>query len=70
MFSIQLNVYTYFRLPSIGCRLLLRILGVSYEVRGIENIQHERGGVVLVNHQSGIDLAGKQKFLFSFVCKC
>jgi len=43
--------------PAWGCRFLLRILGVNYEVRGIENINKTKGGVVLMNHQSAIDLA-------------
>lgn len=47
------------RMPAWGCRLLLQILGVTYEVRGLENINKSHGGVVLMNHQSGIDLAGK-----------
>lgn len=48
----------YFRWPACGCRLMLRALGVTYEMRGIENIQRDRGAVVLINHQSAIDLAG------------
>ncbi|KAG5684941.1 hypothetical protein PVAND_014149 [Polypedilum vanderplanki] len=32
------------------------LLGVSFEVQGIENINPDKGGVVLINHQSGIDL--------------
>lgn len=53
-FSFRFN-----RWPAWGCRWLLRALGVSYELRGIENIKREHGGVVLMNHQSAIDLAGK-----------
>lgn len=45
------------RLPAWGCRLLLRLLGVNYEVRGLENIQTKTGSIVLMNHQSCIDLA-------------
>lgn len=46
-------------MPAWGCRWLCRILGASFEVRGIENISKSKGGVVLINHQSCIDLAGK-----------
>lgn len=49
------------RLPAWGCRLLLRALGVTYEVRGLENIQKNHGTVVVINHQSAIDLTGKHK---------
>jgi lysophosphatidate acyltransferase len=34
-------------------------LGVSLEVQGLENINPNRGGIVLINHQSAIDLIGK-----------
>ncbi|XP_055299735.1 1-acyl-sn-glycerol-3-phosphate acyltransferase alpha isoform X2 [Sitodiplosis mosellana] len=43
-------------LPAWGCRLLLRALGVRYEVRGLENIQQKHGAVIVINHQSAIDL--------------
>lgn len=56
------------RLPAWGCRLLLRALGVTYEVRGIENIQRDHGGVVLMNHQSAIDLTGKHINCVRFAC--
>lgn len=53
-----------YRLPAYGCQWLLRLLGVSYDLRGIEHIQREHGNVVLINHQSSIDLCGKRKFAF------
>jgi lysophosphatidate acyltransferase len=34
-------------------------LGVAFEVQGLENINHDKGGVVLINHQSAIDLMGE-----------
>jgi lysophosphatidate acyltransferase len=40
-----------------------KFIGVSFEVQGIENINRDKGGVVLINHQSGLDLIGK-KFNF------
>lgn len=33
-------------------------LGVSFEVQGLENINRDIGGVVVINHQSAIDLIG------------
>lgn len=51
-------IISHLRWPALGCRWLLRTLGVTYEVRGIENIKKEHGSVVLMNHQSAIDLAG------------
>lgn len=35
------------------------LLGVKFEVQGLENINRDKGGVVLINHQSAIDLMGK-----------
>lgn len=35
------------------------LLGVSFEVQGIENVNRDKGGVVLINHQSAIDLMGE-----------
>ncbi|CRK90938.1 CLUMA_CG004627, isoform A [Clunio marinus] len=33
-----------------------QLIGASYEIRGLENINRDSGGVVLINHQSAIDL--------------
>lgn len=55
--------------PAWACRQFLRLLGVSYEIRGTENIRKESGGVVLINHQSFIDLAGILYVLCSFFFK-
>ncbi|CAD6999320.1 1-acyl-sn-glycerol-3-phosphate acyltransferase alpha [Ceratitis capitata] len=45
-------------IPAWGCRQLCKALGVTMEVRGLENIRTEHGAVVLINHQSFIDLCG------------
>lgn len=34
-------------------------LGITFEIQGIENIDRSKGSVVLINHQSAIDLIGK-----------
>lgn len=39
------------------CRWLIRALGISFEVRGIENIRKDHGAVVVMNHQSLFDLS-------------
>lgn len=36
-----------------------KIIGISFEVQGLENINRDKGGVVLINHQSGLDLIGE-----------
>ncbi|XP_037959663.1 putative 1-acyl-sn-glycerol-3-phosphate acyltransferase acl-2 [Teleopsis dalmanni] len=42
--------------PAWCCRQLCRALGVTMEVRGLENVRKENGSVVLMNHQSALDL--------------
>lgn len=37
-----------------------KLIGVSFEVQGIENIKRNKGGIVLINHQSAIDLIGEK----------
>uniref|UniRef100_A0A1A9UGP9 1-acyl-sn-glycerol-3-phosphate acyltransferase n=2 Tax=Glossina TaxID=44049 RepID=A0A1A9UGP9_GLOAU len=43
-------------IPAWSCRQLCKALGVTMEVRGLENIRKDSGGVVLINHQSCLDL--------------
>jgi 1-acyl-sn-glycerol-3-phosphate acyltransferase len=41
------------------------IYGVNFEIRGMENMRKEKGGVVLANHQSFIDVMGKMQHSLS-----
>jgi len=43
-------------LPAYGCVKLGKLLGIDFELRGLENIDRSKGGVVLINHQSALDL--------------
>ncbi|XP_071454954.1 1-acyl-sn-glycerol-3-phosphate acyltransferase alpha-like [Hetaerina americana] len=43
-------------LPAWGSRQTAKILGLTWEIRGMENILKDDGGVVLINHQSCLDL--------------
>ncbi|XP_074025561.1 1-acyl-sn-glycerol-3-phosphate acyltransferase alpha [Leptinotarsa decemlineata] len=43
-------------LPSMGFRAACKILGLKYTIEGKENIVRESGSVVLINHQSVLDL--------------
>ncbi|XP_053600959.1 putative 1-acyl-sn-glycerol-3-phosphate acyltransferase acl-2 [Plodia interpunctella] len=43
-------------IPAALLRLTARVLGIRWTVRGLENVDNSRGAVVLLNHQSGIDL--------------
>lgn len=56
-----------FRLPSWGARQISKCLGLKWSVRGTENIVQDTGCVILINHQSAVDLIGKT-FLSIFHC--
>ncbi|XP_045761575.1 1-acyl-sn-glycerol-3-phosphate acyltransferase alpha-like [Maniola jurtina] len=43
-------------IPAAFLRLTARLLGIRWTVRGLENVDDSRGAVVLLNHQSCIDL--------------
>lgn len=48
-----------YRLPAWGARQISKILGLKWEIRGLDNIVQNSGCVVLINHQSALDLLGK-----------
>ncbi|XP_066998663.2 1-acyl-sn-glycerol-3-phosphate acyltransferase beta [Anabrus simplex] len=43
-------------LPAWGARQISKLLGLRWEMRGLENAVQDSGCVVLINHQSAIDL--------------
>ncbi|XP_075986576.1 1-Acylglycerol-3-phosphate O-acyltransferase 2 [Anticarsia gemmatalis] len=43
-------------IPSALLRAFARVLGLRWTVRGLENVDNSRGAVILLNHQSGLDL--------------
>ncbi|CAH2269263.1 jg6662, partial [Pararge aegeria aegeria] len=43
-------------IPAAFLRLTARMLGIRWTVRGLENVDDSRGAVVLLNHQSSLDL--------------
>lgn len=43
-------------LPAMLLRITARFLGIKWTVRGLEHVDNSRGAVVLLNHQSGLDL--------------
>lgn len=43
-------------LPAWGARQLSKFLGIKFEIRGHENIVQDSGCVVLMNHQSALDV--------------
>ncbi|KAH8410550.1 hypothetical protein KR009_001329 [Drosophila setifemur] len=42
--------------PSWCFRQLCRMMGITMEVRGLENVRRDHGSVVIMNHQSAVDL--------------
>lgn len=57
----------YYRIPAYFLRLTARFLGIRWTVQGLENVDDSRGAVVLLNHQSSLDLYGKE---IQFFLKC
>lgn len=49
----------------VACEFI-RWMGVEYEIRGKENINVKNGGVVLLNHQSAIDIVLLSRLLREF----
>ncbi|XP_072936229.1 putative 1-acyl-sn-glycerol-3-phosphate acyltransferase acl-2 [Epargyreus clarus] len=43
-------------LPAALLRVSARALGIRWTVRGLENVDDSRGAVILLNHQSSLDL--------------
>ncbi|XP_026468615.1 1-acyl-sn-glycerol-3-phosphate acyltransferase alpha-like [Ctenocephalides felis] len=43
-------------IPASLCRMVSRFIGISWIVRGQENIVKNSGAVMLINHQSALDL--------------
>ncbi|XP_047514245.1 1-acyl-sn-glycerol-3-phosphate acyltransferase alpha [Pieris napi] len=43
-------------IPAALLRMTARMLGIRWTVRGTENVDDSRGAVVLLNHQSSLDL--------------
>lgn len=48
-----------YRFPAAGLRFSCKLLGLKTKVQGKENIVQNSGAVVLINHQSVLDLIGK-----------
>ncbi|XP_054270184.1 1-acyl-sn-glycerol-3-phosphate acyltransferase alpha-like isoform X2 [Macrosteles quadrilineatus] len=43
-------------LPAWGARQISKLLGIKWEMKGNENIVQDSGCVIVINHQSGLDL--------------
>lgn len=53
-------------IPGIVACNFIRWVGVEYEIRGKEHINVKNGGVVLLNHQSAIDIVMLSRLLREF----
>lgn len=54
-----LTILLFLRLPAYLTVFMGWMLGITYEFRGLENIDTKKGGVTILNHQSGLDLICK-----------
>lgn len=64
-FNRYFNYFYFYRIPAFFLRCFARILGLRWKVRGLENVDNSRGAVVLLNHQSSLDLYGELLSLMS-----
>lgn len=49
-----------FRVPARCVVIIAKIIGINFRFRGKENIVKDSGSVVLINHQSSLDLCGNR----------
>jgi 1-acyl-sn-glycerol-3-phosphate acyltransferase len=54
-----MNTVSCYSLPAWSERQLSKLLGIKFEVRGYENIVQDSGCIVLMNHQSALDILGE-----------
>lgn len=67
LYKIQLIcifALTSYRIPAALLRISARMLGIRWSVRGLQNVDNSRGAVVLLNHQTSLDLYGTNVLLF------
>lgn len=53
------TLYFSFRFPAWCIVKIGQLIGASFEIQGLENINRMAGAVVVLNHQSAIDLIGE-----------
>jgi lysophosphatidate acyltransferase len=49
----------FIRIPAWSIVQVGKLIGVSLEIQGLENINRNHGGVVFINQQSALDLIGE-----------
>lgn len=53
-----MRFFCFHRIPAWCIVKVGQLIGTSFEIQGLENINRKCGGIVLINHQSAIDLIG------------
>lgn len=56
---VCLNMTSSIRIPAWCIVKIGQLIGASFEMKGLENINVKAGAVVVINHQSAIDLIGE-----------
>lgn len=49
---------------------VVKLVGLTFEIRGKENIVHDSGSIIVTNHQSLLDMAGKYIHYFVTFSHC
>lgn len=49
-----------YRLASSACHHISSLLGFKWELRGKEHLEKDEACIIVANHQSSLDILGKQ----------
>lgn len=56
------NLKSYFSVAARFCRYASQIVGIEWELKGLEHWDNEQCYIVISNHQSSLDILGISKF--------
>lgn len=56
VFFWYLLIYFHFSFAAYCVSNVTRLLGITYEVHGTENVRLDSGGIIMLNHQGCLDL--------------
>lgn len=55
----MMNGFGCFRIPAWCIIQVGKVLGVKFELEGLEHVDKNKGGIVIINHQTALDLIGE-----------
>lgn len=64
---MYLIVLLFYSVASRFCRYASHIVGIDWELKGMEHWDNEQCYIVISNHQSSLDILGTYFLLFKFI---